>query len=113
MVKGADRLDNVRALVHARPAFVEKQVKETRELYYPLMALLAERMPAKYQEKARRLQGLLIEATEAAAGAPWPTPDSRPESCKVPGCPNAGELGFKPGARVCGAHRDRLLERDP
>jgi len=67
IVKGADRLDNLRSLALAKPEFKQKQVKETRELYYPLMAFLTERTPTAFQDKARQLQHLLLTETEAIA----------------------------------------------
>jgi len=63
-VKGCDRLDNNRALPLSRPAFRAKQVKETRELYYPLMDLLCEQAPVDHRERVGRLRALLRAATE-------------------------------------------------
>jgi (p)ppGpp synthase/HD superfamily hydrolase len=67
IVKMVDRLDNVRSLLNSSPEFIAKQVKETHELYYPLMTVVMERTPVEYQSKVRKLQALLVEATEAAA----------------------------------------------
>jgi (p)ppGpp synthase/HD superfamily hydrolase len=67
LVKMVDRLDNNRSLVHSKPEFIAKQVKETREVYYPLVTLLMERVPPHLREKVRRLQTLLVEATDTAA----------------------------------------------
>ena len=69
MVKGADRLDNLRSLAEAKSEFIRKQVKETRELYYPLMALMVDRTPADSRDRARKLQSLILTATEALAAA--------------------------------------------
>ena len=66
MVKGADRLDNLRSFTQETPrTFIEKQIKETRELYYPLMATLVERTPPGLRAKAQRLQSLIHLWTEA------------------------------------------------
>lgn len=63
-IKGCDRLDNNRSLHGSRPEFRAKQVKETRELYYPLMDRLCEHAPAEQRDRVG-LRTLLRTATEA------------------------------------------------
>jgi (p)ppGpp synthase/HD superfamily hydrolase len=64
-VKGCDRLDNNRSLPLSRPEFRLKQVKETREIYYPLMDMLCDKAPSEQRDKVARLRSLLRDATEA------------------------------------------------
>jgi GTP pyrophosphokinase len=67
IVKGCDRLDNVRSLVGSSPEFRAKQIKETRLMYYPLMDVLIERAPDDVLPQVRRLKALLLAETERMA----------------------------------------------
>lgn len=69
-VKGADRLDNIRHTVESSPEFRAKQVAETRDMYYPLMDLLMERVEGEAKEVVagcKTLRDLLRSETERVA----------------------------------------------
>jgi GTP diphosphokinase / guanosine-3',5'-bis(diphosphate) 3'-diphosphatase len=66
-LKIADRIDNNRAMAMSAPTFVAKQVAETREMYYPLAALAADRAPSEVRLKGLQLQRILVDVTERIA----------------------------------------------
>lgn len=67
LVKGCDRLDNIRSLKNSPVEFQQKQIKETREMYYPLMDKLVERTPEETKLHVQMLRATLRETTETLA----------------------------------------------
>lgn len=62
LIKGCDRLDNLRTLGGCNNTFILKQITETQEKYFALTDLMYERVPVRYKvktdeirEKIRRL----------------------------------------------------------
>jgi len=64
VVKACDRLDNLRSLGAASAEFQAKQIKETREKYYPLFDRMVELTPPEYLARVRNLRDLVIKQTE-------------------------------------------------
>lgn len=66
VVKGCDRLDNLRSMKDATPEFVRKQLKETRGKYYDLMDRLVEiAHPQDVKEKATLLRKMIRAQAES------------------------------------------------
>lgn len=63
ILKGCDRLDNLRSLGQASLAFQEKQIKETRESYFPLFNRMVDLTPEFFRERAIYLNCLIQDAT--------------------------------------------------
>jgi (p)ppGpp synthase/HD superfamily hydrolase len=59
IVKGADRLHNLRTLPKDDERFCRKQVKETREKYLPLFRHMAEITPAGHRHRAQKLYDMI------------------------------------------------------
>lgn len=77
MVKACDRLHNLRSLSCCTPEFQRKQVKETREKYFPLLDLLVKLTPKVYAGGSRFLRKEIrrrVRQIEAALDAPVPSP---------------------------------------
>lgn len=55
VIKACDRLDNLRSLGQCEPAFIKKQVKETREKYQPLFVQMMTLVPKKCYDNASSL----------------------------------------------------------
>lgn len=70
LVKASDRIDNLRTMDNSPKTFRDKQVAETREMYYPLMDLLVDNMPPEYVEPGREVRRILREACETVAAMP-------------------------------------------
>ncbi len=68
LVKGCDRLDNLRSLVATSDEFKLKQLRETEEHYLPLFRRLATLdAPARYQAACEKLYNLIAAAYNATA----------------------------------------------
>jgi (p)ppGpp synthase/HD superfamily hydrolase len=68
LVKGCDRLDNLRSLVETSDEFKRKQLRETEEHYLPLFRRLAEQdAPARYRASCVKLYNLIIAAYNETA----------------------------------------------
>ncbi|MFA5853653.1 MAG: HD domain-containing protein [Patescibacteria group bacterium] len=68
VVKGCDRLDNLRGLAHMDDAFKLKQLRETSETYLPLFRRLTEYdAPMRYRPACEKLYNLLVQAYNATA----------------------------------------------
>ena len=68
LVKGCDRLDNLRSLAETSDEFKRKQLRETEEHYLPLFRRLAEQdAPARYRASCEKLYDLLVSAYDVAA----------------------------------------------
>ena len=67
VLKACDRLDNLRSLSAGTVDFQRKQIRETKEVYYPIFARLLEIVPNEYRNQAVYLKAqieLLIQETE-------------------------------------------------
>jgi (p)ppGpp synthase/HD superfamily hydrolase len=64
IIKGCDRLDNVRSLKAGSDTFIAKQVNETREKYYPLFDRMMLLVPEAYKERAQHLRDAVVKTTE-------------------------------------------------
>lgn len=67
VLKGCDRLDNVRTLPGTAVPFRTKQVAETRDKYYPLLHLMLQLVPPAYAERAHWLRDAVVRETERQA----------------------------------------------
>lgn len=65
VLKGCDRLDNLRSLGAASLEFQEKQIKETREVYYPLFDRMVVLTPPEYVDRVKSLRDLILKTTES------------------------------------------------
>lgn len=65
VVKGCDRLDNLRSMENATEAFRIKQVKETRSSYYPLFNRMLEIAPYGLFAATKMLRDEIFSTTEA------------------------------------------------
>lgn len=65
MVKGCDRLDNLRHMKDAAPEFVKKQLKETRLEYYELLDRLVDLSPPEVKDSATLLRKMIRDTAEA------------------------------------------------
>lgn len=68
VVKACDRLDNIRSLEQTTPEFQTKQVKETREKYYPLFRRMVELSPPTHRPWIEELRTTIERETERLAG---------------------------------------------
>ena len=59
VVKGCDRLDNLRSLAAGSKEFRQRQVAETREKYYPLFDRMLDLAPAELKAQVRHLRDLV------------------------------------------------------
>jgi len=66
LIKACDRLDNLRSL-GGSPEFRAKQVKETREKYYPLFERMLTLAPPEHAARARHMRDLVLKETERQA----------------------------------------------
>lgn len=64
IVKGCDRLDNLRSLPGTKPEFRSKQVNETREKYFPLFDRMMHLVPIKHRDRATWLRDTVRRETE-------------------------------------------------
>lgn len=64
VIKACDRLDNLRSLGSASLDFQHKQIRETREKYYPLFDRMVELAPAHYRASVLALRDQVIATTE-------------------------------------------------
>jgi len=64
LLKGCDRLDNLRSLSGSSPAFQRKQVEETTQHYFPLFDRMVALCPPEYKERAQSLRDAIRAATE-------------------------------------------------
>lgn len=62
MIKACDRLDNLRSLDQAEPAFRKRQILETREHYFPLFRHMENIMPEPNKAAACRMVDLVAKA---------------------------------------------------
>lgn len=67
VIKGCDRLDNLRSLSVGDEGFRMKQVAETHDKYYPLFDRMVEITPDIYRNSAVLLRQMLHEETERQA----------------------------------------------
>lgn len=67
VVKGCDRLDNLRSLAGTTPEFRARQVKETRDKYFPLFDRMLKLVPDVYQDRASWLRDAVRQETERQA----------------------------------------------
>ncbi len=67
MLKGCDRLDNQRSLGSCSVEKRTKQVKETREKYYPLFERMVNLTPDEYKPRAQWLRDAVMKETERQA----------------------------------------------
>lgn len=65
LLKGCDRLDNLRSLHAGTPAFQRKQIDETRVKYYPLFDRMVALAPAAEVAKAAYLRTQIQEIAES------------------------------------------------
>lgn len=68
LIKACDRLDNLRSL-GGDGAFRDKQIKETREKYYPLFERMLTLTPAEHLPRAQHVRDLVLKTTERLAMA--------------------------------------------
>lgn len=64
VIKACDRLDNLRSLGSADLTFQHKQIRETREKYYPLFDRMVELAPAHYRASVLALRDQVVATTE-------------------------------------------------
>ncbi len=64
LVKGCDRLSNLRTLKDCSPEFCARQFNETREKICPLMDLLYSRAPEDYKFSVNQLRTMILEGSE-------------------------------------------------
>lgn len=64
MLKACDRLDNLRTIKFGTLIFQEKQIKETREKYFPVFDRMVEITPDEYKEKAKHLRDTIYNFVE-------------------------------------------------
>lgn len=69
IIKGCDRLDNVRSLKAGTADFLAKQVRETRGKYYPLFDRMLQLIPDVYKDRAQVLRDLVVTTTERVGAA--------------------------------------------
>lgn len=67
VIKACDRLDNLRSLDGSLPAFQEKQIRETREKYYPIFDRMVLLTPPEYRDRAQNLRDEILRVTERRA----------------------------------------------
>lgn len=64
MLKACDRLDNLRTLHYGSIEFQQKQIKETREKYYPVFNRMVEIAPSEQKERAIYLRDQIHNIVE-------------------------------------------------
>jgi guanosine-3',5'-bis(diphosphate) 3'-pyrophosphohydrolase len=64
VIKACDRLDNLRSLGSASVDFQQKQIRETREKYYPLFDRMVELTPTHYRAAVAALREQVIVTTD-------------------------------------------------
>lgn len=64
IIKGCDRLDNLRSLGDLDENFIDKQIKETKEKYFPLFKKMVDICPKEYYSSCIKLQNLIINQVE-------------------------------------------------
>jgi (p)ppGpp synthase/HD superfamily hydrolase len=69
LVKGCDRLSNLRTMKDCTPEFRARQFSETREKIYPLMDLLFARCPEDYRFSVGQLRTMILETSKG--WLPW------------------------------------------
>jgi len=67
MLKGCDRLDNLRSLAAASPEFRAKQVNETRKVYYAIFNRMVDIAPADHAKAASYLRDEIVKVAESVA----------------------------------------------
>lgn len=67
VIKACDRLDNLRSLGPATKEFQAKQVKETREKFYPLFDRMVDLTPPEYRSRVQSLRDEVRAETERNA----------------------------------------------
>ncbi len=64
VIKACDRLDNLRSLSSGSVEFQTKQIKETKEKYYPLFNRMVKLTPKEYKNNVKELRDLVLKTTE-------------------------------------------------
>jgi len=64
LIKACDRLDNVRSLSQASPAFQAKQIAETRDKYYSLFDRMVSLTPTEFRDRTQTIRDQVRQATE-------------------------------------------------
>lgn len=64
IIKACDRLDNLRSLHSGSIEFQTRQIKETKEKYYPLFDRMVKLTPKEYKNNAKELRDLVLKTTE-------------------------------------------------
>jgi GTP diphosphokinase / guanosine-3',5'-bis(diphosphate) 3'-diphosphatase len=64
IIKGCDRLDNLRSLEQSDKAFQLKQVTETKDKFYPIFDKMLDIIPSEYRSKAFMLRDNIRAETE-------------------------------------------------
>lgn len=64
VIKACDRLDNLRSLSSGSIEFQTRQIKETREKYYPLFNRMVKLTPKEYKHSVKELRDLILKTTE-------------------------------------------------
>ena len=64
MIKGCDRLDNLRSIGVGTKEFRAKQVTETRRVYYMIFNRMVEISPHEHARAAAYLRDEIMKATE-------------------------------------------------
>lgn len=67
VIKGCDRLHNLRSLAAGSREFRARQVAETREKYYPLFDRMVALAPAEHKARAQWLHDAIIKEAERQA----------------------------------------------
>lgn len=67
IIKGCDRLDNLRSMSQSPREFRIRQVNETREKYYDLFDRMVKLTPTEYKERAQWLRDAVVVQTETVA----------------------------------------------
>jgi (p)ppGpp synthase/HD superfamily hydrolase len=65
LVKGCDRLDNLRSMGQATEAFRTKQIAETRKLYYALFNRMVDLAPSQMRDATSGLRDKIVSTTES------------------------------------------------
>lgn len=60
LIKAVDRLSNLRSLLKTERAFIEKQVRQTKTEFMPLVDRLVEIAPPAYAKTAARVKELIV-----------------------------------------------------
>lgn len=65
LLKACDRLDNLRSIGGGSREFRQKQVNETRRVYYPIFNRMVELAPPEHSRAAGHLRDEIMKVTEA------------------------------------------------